>query len=112
MRASTSRLPLSLLHDEEDDDEGVYGDDFQMKMLTEDDEDEKIEVSLGAYRAGHLSYDKVSELCTIACADYGLDPMCRAYFYDSPVEMVSNLKPLCHALHCTAWIIEHSITTD
>ena len=86
-----------------------YGDDFQMKMLTEDDEDEKIEVSLGAYRAGHLSYDKVSELCTIACADYGLDAVCRAYFYDSPVEMVRDSKHYilyfaalyCSALYCS-----------
>ena len=103
MRASTSRLPLSLLHDDDDDDEGVYGDDFQMKMLTEDDEDEKIEVSLGAYRAGHLSYDKVSELCTIACSDYGLDAVCRAYFYDSPVEMVRDSKY--HILYFAALLL-------
>jgi hypothetical protein len=56
-------------------------------MITDDDEDEKIEVSLGAYRSGKLSYEKVMELSSRACDDYGLDTICRSYFFDSPIEM-------------------------
>ena len=92
LRTNASRLPVSLLHDDDDDDddEGVFSDDFQMKMLTEDDEDEKIEVSLGAYRAGQLTYEKIMDLIAIACDDYDLDATCRSYFYDSPIEKVST----------------------
>ena len=91
---NTSRLPLSLLHDD-DDDEGDFSKHFQMAMLTEDDEDEKVEVSLGAYRSGQLTYERVSDLCRQACDDYGLDSVCRSYFYDSPIEMVCTHKMLC-----------------
>jgi hypothetical protein len=101
LRTNTSRLPQSLLNDDEDDDEGVFSDDYHLKMLTEDDEDEKIEVSLGAYRSGHLPFEKILDLSKTACDDYGLDAVCRAYFYDSPIEMVREIDCMTHYMNLT-----------
>ena len=97
-----SRLPMTLLHDDEDDndvdaDETVFSDDYHMKMLTEDDDDDEVEdeldeveVSLGAYRSGQLTYDQVTDLSRQACDNYGLDAICRSYFYESPIETVNG----------------------
>ena len=97
-----SRLPMTLLHDDEDDndvdaDETVFSDDYHMKMLTEDDDDDEVEdeldeveVSLGAYRSGQLTYEQVTDLSRQACDNYGLDAICRSYFYESPIETVNG----------------------
>lgn len=65
----SSRLPISMLRDDHDDEEDVnegdYAADFHMKMITDDDEDDKVEVSLGAYRSGKLTFEKVRAVTNI-----------------------------------------------
>jgi hypothetical protein len=56
------------------------------QMITDDDDDDVVEFSLAAYRAGKLTDAKVADRVRAACEDYRLDAVCCSCFMDAPAE--------------------------